>query len=139
MKKKDLVTIKYLKGQWLKLTLNTFKNTDSQMIFSFSDCSWLILRHLVKLHGDVRLFVEILRLRHAAILLRIKIEHLIQWLATNDIAIVGILHWHLHSILVIGKYRLVGLRSVFLKISKSGVLMLGIWLPLGFSSRRKRQ
>ena len=108
------------------------------MIFSFSDGPWLILRHLVELHGDVRLFVEILGLGHAAILLRSEIEHLIHWLAANDIAMVRVLIWQLQSILVIGKYRLIRLSSVFLKISKSRVLMFDIWLPLGFSGRRER-
>jgi hypothetical protein len=93
---------------------------------------------LVELHGYVRLYVEILGFGHAAILLGSEAEHWIHWLAANDIAMVGVLIWHLHSILVIGKYRLIGLSSVFLKISKGRVLMFDIWLPLRFSGRRER-
>jgi len=109
------------------------KNTDSNLIFSFSDGPRLIFRYLVELHGDVGLLVEILRFGHAAILLGSEVKHLIHWLAADDIAMVGVFIWQLHSILVIGKYRLIGLSSVFLKISNSGIVLLDIRLPLGFS------
>ena len=105
------------------------------MIFSFSDGPWFILGYLVELHGDVGLLVEILGFGHAAILLGSEVEHLIHWLAADDIAMVGVLIWQLHSILVIGKYRLVGLSSVFLKISKGWVVLFDIRLPLGLSGR----
>jgi hypothetical protein len=105
------------------------------MIFSFSDGPWLILRNLIELHGDVRLFVEILGFGHAAILLGSEVEHLIHWLAANDITFVRNFHGQLHSILVVGKHRLIGLSSVFLKISKSGIVLLDIRLPLGLSGR----
>jgi len=90
---------------------------------------------LVELHGDVGLLVEILGLRHAAILLGSEVEHLVHWLAADDIAMVGVLIWQLHSILVIGKHRLICLSSVFLKISNSGIVLLDIRLPLGLSGR----